>query len=243
MTISPLEPSIRGKILSSRVYPEFFKLPSGARVLNVGCGNAPQAVAYRGHYTTMVGVDIQLKRLKTALQTCEKSDISSFYPVQSNVERLPFKDAAFDAALAIDILEHVQQPRSLISELARVLKPDGRLLITYPAMHDHFRDGISFLARNCMRLRPPKPARPACAEWDPDEHQEHGGSGSWEDLLSERFCVVARRATTMFPPLHLYGIPRFWFAWGWLHAFDAAICAIPGIRNLGQSMMCSCRIK
>ena len=45
-------------------------------------------------------------------------------------ERLPFADASFDLAIAWDVVEHVQSPALLLAELARVLRPGGRALLT-----------------------------------------------------------------------------------------------------------------
>jgi 2-polyprenyl-3-methyl-5-hydroxy-6-metoxy-1,4-benzoquinol methylase len=45
-------------------------------------------------------------------------------------ERLPFADASFDLAIAWDVVEHVQNPALLLAELARVVRPGGRVLLT-----------------------------------------------------------------------------------------------------------------
>lgn len=45
-------------------------------------------------------------------------------------ERLPFGDASFDLVIAWDVVEHVQNPALLLAELARVLRPGGRVLLT-----------------------------------------------------------------------------------------------------------------
>jgi len=45
-------------------------------------------------------------------------------------ERLPFAGASFDLAIAWDVVEHVQNPALLLAELARVVRPGGRVLLT-----------------------------------------------------------------------------------------------------------------
>ncbi len=45
-------------------------------------------------------------------------------------EYLPFSDASFDLVIAWDVVEHVQDPALLLAELARVLRPGGRVLLT-----------------------------------------------------------------------------------------------------------------
>ncbi|MEA3365643.1 MAG: methyltransferase domain-containing protein, partial [Candidatus Hydrogenedentes bacterium] len=47
-------------------------------------------------------------------------------------ERLPFEDAAFDAVVSIEGIEHIERPFDFIRECGRVLKPGGYLLLTTP---------------------------------------------------------------------------------------------------------------
>ncbi len=53
--------------------------------------------------------------------------------VQCDGARLPFGDAAFDRVIASEVLEHVPDDQAACAELARVLKPGGRLAVTVPA--------------------------------------------------------------------------------------------------------------
>jgi SAM-dependent methyltransferase len=60
--------------------------------------------------------------------------------------RLPFEDGSFDTVLSIQVLEHTPHPRQLVSEMARVLKKDGTLILAAPFSfrlheepHDYFR--------------------------------------------------------------------------------------------------------
>jgi ubiquinone/menaquinone biosynthesis C-methylase UbiE len=72
-------------------------------------------------------------------------------------ERLPFPDGAFDVATAWDVLEHVQDPRGVLAELARVLRPGGHALITainrraWVDPHYHIR-GLNWLPRPAAEL-------------------------------------------------------------------------------------------
>jgi len=59
----------------------------------------------------------------------------------------------------------------------------------------------------------------------------------WKKRVEDAgFTFIKSRATTMFPPLHLYGIPKFWFSIEWLHALDRKIAG-SRIQNLGQTVM------
>lgn len=52
--------------------------------------------------------------------------------VLAEIEALPFADATFDRILLVDAFHHLKEQRAALSELLRVLKPDGRLVIEEP---------------------------------------------------------------------------------------------------------------
>lgn len=49
--------------------------------------------------------------------------------------KLPFADASFDGVLCLEVLEHVANPRAMLREVARVLKPDGRAWLSMPFLY------------------------------------------------------------------------------------------------------------
>ena len=63
---------------------------------------------------------------------------------------LPFADEVFDGAVCSEVLEHVSDPRLLLAELARVLKPGSMILVTIPFMVHYHPDPNDYL-----RLTPP----------------------------------------------------------------------------------------
>ena len=48
------------------------------------------------------------------------------------LERLPYDDASFDVILLVEVIEHLENHRLALSELARILKPNGVLILTTP---------------------------------------------------------------------------------------------------------------
>jgi 2-polyprenyl-3-methyl-5-hydroxy-6-metoxy-1,4-benzoquinol methylase len=101
----------------------------GRRILDLGggmggtsvalalAGAAPLAFEYNRAYCDIIR--LRAARYNLAL------------PVVSGAgERLPFADASFDLLICWDVIEHVQDPERLLAELARVLRPGGRALIT-----------------------------------------------------------------------------------------------------------------
>lgn len=225
----------QGKMISGMIYPEFFPFDKNDEVLNVGCGDGVQAVVYKGNFKRMVGVDLNKDRLEIAKQFTEYFDIKNFFPLYANVEAIPLNEK-FDKVIAIDIIEHVQNPDKLAKEISRLLKDNDRLLITFPSMHDKWENLFRFIGRKILR-RKGKTVRQA--GWDPDEHQYDYNLKKWLSLMAANgFKLEKSRASTLFPPLHYLGLPKFWFTNKFIHVIDNFFCQLPILKNLGQSLVC-----
>ena len=224
-----------GKLISGIVYPEFFPIQANEEVLNLGCGDGVQAVTYRGNFKRMVGVDVNQGRLATAQALCIERGVGGFEPIIGDVEHVPLNDQ-FDKVIAIDIVEHVLHPDQMAKEMYRLLKPGGRALVTFPAMHDRWVALFRFIGRTVLRRKGKTIEKDG---WDPDAHQRDLSISKWVSIIeSSGLRCIASRATTMFPPLHLLGAPRFWFTNRFVHSIDKIFCQLPGIKNLGQTVMC-----
>lgn len=227
---------LEGKILSSRIYPEFFPLHQNDRIINLGCGEGPQAVIYKGQFREMAGVDINPARLQKFAEAMHRYGVKNCRAVCADVEQAPFPDETFDKALAVDIIEHVQDPGKFLREAHRLLKNGGELLITFPAMHDVFTRLVSFLGRVILGKKKPDVSFQG---WDADAHNQEYPLQEWVRMVERHgFTLYKSRATTLFPPLHLYGVPKFWFRSEILHAVDNFFCTKPIFKYLGQSLMC-----
>lgn len=93
------------------------------RILDVGCGNKPYYPFFESVATSYTGLDIC---------TGEKVDIVS------SAEKIPFKKNSFDVVVCFQVLEHIENPEKAISEMHRVLKKGGILMLsTHGNMHVH----------------------------------------------------------------------------------------------------------
>jgi ubiquinone/menaquinone biosynthesis C-methylase UbiE len=227
---------LKGKLLSGRIYPEFFPFNANDRVINLGCGEGPQAIVYAGQYKEMIGVDINKEKLERSKEAMKIYKIKNYKILCANVENASLPDNSFDKAIAIDIIEHVQSPKKFCLEINRLLKEKGELLITFPAMYDRYRDFSSTLGRLILRR---KKKKITSIKWNPDAHNQRYSLNKWIDIVEDcGFKLYKSRATTLFPPLHLYGIPRFWFSNNLIHKIDSFFCKIPILKNFGQTLVC-----
>lgn len=69
-----------------------------------------------------------------------------FHIADLSRDRLPFDDASFDWVFALEVIEHLENPRQFVTEAARLLKPGGRLLLTTPC-NDCITSRLSLLMR------------------------------------------------------------------------------------------------
>ena len=224
-----------GKLKSGIVYPEIMEIKAGETVLNVGCGDGVQAIIYPVH--RMVGVDIDPEQIKLANQVAKYYGLN-LETIECNVEAIPLTEK-FDKVIAIDIIEHVIHPDKVLSEIKRLMKPDAELLITFPAMHDKWENLFRFIGRNILRRKGKTVYKEG---FDPREHQYNYSVKKWFGILNEAGLKIKEyRATTLFPPLHYLGFPRFWFSNKLIHSIDRFLCKI--FKRWGQAVVCVCIIK
>ncbi|MGW2180261.1 class I SAM-dependent methyltransferase [Streptomyces sp. NPDC001732] len=107
-------------------------LEPGGTVLDAGCGTGRALPALRtvvGSRGTVVGVDLTAAMLESAVRAGRDRE---GVLVLADVARLPFGAQAFDAVLAAGLVSHLSRPGPDLAELARVVRPGGRLALFHP---------------------------------------------------------------------------------------------------------------
>jgi 2-polyprenyl-6-hydroxyphenyl methylase/3-demethylubiquinone-9 3-methyltransferase len=94
----------------------------GAVLLDLGCGGGLLAPHLAGSGYRHVGVDL----VDSALRHAARHGVA---PVRADVGRLPFADASADVVCAGEILEHVPDLSTVVSEVCRVVRPGGTLVL------------------------------------------------------------------------------------------------------------------
>jgi SAM-dependent methyltransferase len=105
-------------------------------LLDLGCGKVPLFEAYKAYVSRTMCVD-----WGNTLHKNEHLDLE-----HDLTRPLPFEDGTFDTLILSDVLEHIPQPEALFKEMARVLAPQGKILMNTPFYywlherpHDYYR--------------------------------------------------------------------------------------------------------
>ncbi len=100
-----------------------------ANLIDIGCGMGILAERVSWKIRRYVGVDISIERVKQSL--CRAKAGKCFFVV-ADARHLPFKDASFDTAVSLEVIEHVPDTDMFLSEIKRVLEKRGRFVFSTP---------------------------------------------------------------------------------------------------------------
>lgn len=122
--------------LKAPVYQSLIEAHAAGRLLDLGCGRVPFYQLYAPRVDDCVCVDWE-----------HSLHDGSHVDLTADLGRpLPLPSAGFDTILLTEVLEHVPHPEILWAEIARLLRPGGKLILTVPFLywihespHDHFR--------------------------------------------------------------------------------------------------------
>ncbi|MFF2324921.1 MULTISPECIES: class I SAM-dependent methyltransferase [unclassified Streptomyces] len=107
-------------------------LRSGDAVLDAGCGTGRALPALRaavGPRGTVLGADLTAAMLESAVRAGRDRSGSLLL---TDVARLPLRSRSLDAVFAAGLISHLSRPGPDLAELARVVRPGGRLAVFHP---------------------------------------------------------------------------------------------------------------
>lgn len=103
-------------------------MPSAAwrarRVIDVGCGHGAAWAHLKGHFSQYVGVDVTRYGEFPGDETFVRCNLDS--------GDVPLEDATGDVVMAVETIEHLENPRAFVRELVRLTKPGGWVVVTTP---------------------------------------------------------------------------------------------------------------
>ncbi|MDP2982840.1 MAG: class I SAM-dependent methyltransferase [Candidatus Latescibacter sp.] len=183
------------------------------KVLDAGAGSGWLSEMLAGRGFEVTALDIGLDSiLRAGKRLEERSRPVNF--TGGDVYRLPFRSGSFDAAFASEILEHLEKPQEALSEIARVVRPGGWIVVSTP-----YRERIEeILCIHCNKKTPVNAHLHAF-----DEH-------TLSDLLKTAGFTPSRLVRFLNRPAERFGMAGFtgflpYAAW---RILDAFICRILG---------------
>ncbi|HXG12013.1 MAG TPA: class I SAM-dependent methyltransferase [Gemmataceae bacterium] len=111
------------------IRPGAFDVRGCKRILDAGCGNGRYSRFLLRHAdpdAVLTAFDLSPGMLRRARQRLRSDRVSH---IAADLTRLPYADGSFDAIVLGWVLEHLPDPRPGLRELARVLRPGGKLLL------------------------------------------------------------------------------------------------------------------
>lgn len=99
-----------------------------SRILDAACGLGQLAAKLRASGYRAIGADAEL------VAALHAKRVEGVPAVVADIARLPFRDGAFDAITSGETLEHLDDDRAAVRDLARVLRSGGRCIVTVPAL-------------------------------------------------------------------------------------------------------------
>lgn len=112
--------------------PEILRLVALAgteRVLDAGCGPGPVSLLLAPAAGRVTAVDLSEAMLDRARRTAAERSLTNIAFHRGNLADLPWPDASFDLIVSRYAAHHWPDPQAVVTELARLLSPSGRLLL------------------------------------------------------------------------------------------------------------------
>jgi SAM-dependent methyltransferase len=146
---NPAHVSVSSRFITDIVAPYYdraIRAHAHGRLLDMGCGYVPLYDAYRGLVSENICIDWQ-----------NTTHVNPYLDHMVDLTgALPFEGSSFDTVLLTDVLEHIPEPTSLMCEIARILRPSGKLILGVPFFywlhevpHDYYRYTEFALRRFC----------------------------------------------------------------------------------------------
>lgn len=169
---------------ASEDFVEQLNVSPPGRALDIGCGTGSSALPLARHGLTVTGLDLSARMLDVARAKARKEELSICFD-EGVMEAMTYPDASFDVAISMFGTMFSSKPQATITEIARVLKPGGKM-----ALANWTSGGFSMRMNRIFAAHlPPRPAdAPPPFDW--------GDTNQIRVLLEAQFDHIETRTTT-----------------------------------------------
>ena len=155
-------------------------IPPGARVLELGCGTGQLSLFLSTADRMVIGADLTRASLELGAEAAKRFGLEGVLFVETDLHRPGLQAGAFDVVVCSGVLHHTPDPRSAFSAVARMVKPNGYVVLglynAFARLPHRLRRGIARLSGfrlipldPVLRGRRSQPARRTA--WLRDQYQ------------------------------------------------------------------------
>ena len=123
-----------------------YEFVAGREVLEIGCGMGTHASLLAGAGARLTAIDLTQRAIETTRRRFEMFGLTASIQ-RADAEKLPFADQSFDLVWSWGVIHHSSRMEACLSEIARVLRPGGRLMIMI-----YYRPSLVYYV-NCGLIR------------------------------------------------------------------------------------------
>jgi ubiquinone/menaquinone biosynthesis C-methylase UbiE len=169
---------------------------AASTILDAGCGYCYHTVRLARSGAKITAVDFSEIALTAARETIDRAGITDQVSLrQADLTSLPFHDASFDYVVSWGVLMHIPQLEKALSELARVLKPGGVLVLSennMRALDVSIRERLIHLVKRAL--------------WRPSEKTDHTVRGIEVQKESADGILMVRKTDMAFLQTYLRSV-------------------------------------
>lgn len=136
----------------------FSRVQPGARVLEVGGGTGNFISLFAGEGRILINADLTAGML----EVCRRRH-PEVLAVRADGETLPLPDASVDLATSAQVLHHIHHPVPVLQEMARVRRPEGRVLIVDQCATERYEEAVAMNRLEIVRDPSHAASRPPSA--------------------------------------------------------------------------------
>ena len=139
-------------------YSHLYKIKRNDKILEIGSGAGYSAKIFDisiAHYFPFDISTYNLRKIKEGLS-------SEIFPVSGDVYKMPFTDGSFNLILLAEVLEHLGDTQMALTEIRRILKSGGSLIVSVP-----YKEIISY--QMCIHCSRPTPTNAHLHSFDEDK--------------------------------------------------------------------------